>query len=103
MPIPLGGILARRDLGAETIRQVDRAIRASLEYAHQHPEEPRAYIKSHAQELDDPVIDAHIDLYVNDYSLELGEEGTLAICKLLELAHEHGLVPPLPANLFLDE
>jgi 1,4-dihydroxy-6-naphthoate synthase len=101
LPIPLGGILARRDLGAETIRLVDRAIRASLEYAHQHPGETRAYIKRHAQELDDQVIDAHIDLYVNDFSLDLGEEGIRAVEALLERAEERGLISKNDEPLFL--
>ncbi len=93
LPIPLGGILARRDLGVETIQSVDRAIRASLEYARQHPQEPRAYIKDHAQELDDQVIDAHINLYVNDFSLDLGEEGVNAVEALLARAEARGLIP----------
>ncbi|MDH3775256.1 MAG: hypothetical protein OET42_13115 [Deltaproteobacteria bacterium] len=50
--------------------------------------------------MDDSVIRQHIDLYVNDYSLELGEEGSLAIRRLLELAHQRGLLPSLPASLF---
>ncbi len=57
----------------------------------------------HAQEMDDSVISQHIDLYVNDYSLQLGEEGSWAIKKLLQLAHERGLAPPLRAALFLNE
>lgn len=101
LPIPLGGILARRDLGTATIQNVDRAIRASLEYARQNPFEPRAYIKDHAQELDDEVIDAHIDLYVNDFSLDLGEEGIRAVETLLARAEERGLIPKSRAPLFL--
>lgn len=101
LPIPLGGILARRDLGIETIQLVDRAIRASLEYARLHPQEPRTYIKDHAQELDDQVIDAHIDLYVNDFSLDLGEEGIAAVETLLNRAEERGLVPKSNEPLFL--
>ncbi len=101
LPIRLGGILARRDLGAETIQSVDQAIRASLEYARQHPQEPRAYIKDHAQELDDKVIDAHIDLYVNDFSLDLGEEGINAVETLLSRAEARGLIPKSKEPLFL--
>lgn len=101
LPIPLGGILARRDLGIKTTQDVDLAIRASLEYAHQHPREPRAYIKDHAQELDDAVIDAHIKLYVNDFSLDLGEEGKAAIETLLSRAEARGLIPKSSEPLFL--
>jgi 1,4-dihydroxy-6-naphthoate synthase len=101
LPIPLGGILARRDLGIKTTQDVDLAIRASLEYARQHPREPRAYIKDHAQELDDAVIDAHIKLYVNDFSLDLGAEGKSAVETLLSRAEARGLIPRSSEPLFL--
>lgn len=101
LPIPLGGILARRDLGKETIKLVDQAIRRSLEYAHRNPQEPRAYIKDHAQELEDKVIDAHIKLYVNDFSLDLGDEGIMAVETLLNRAERRGLIPASDEPLFL--
>jgi 1,4-dihydroxy-6-naphthoate synthase len=101
LPIPLGGILARRDLGADTIGAVDRAIRASLEHARRNPEESRRYIKQHAQELDDRVIDAHINLYVNDFSLDLGVEGVTAVETLLGRAEARGLVPRCNQPLFM--
>ncbi len=102
LPIPLGGILARRDLGAETIKTVDRAIRQSLEYARSNPHEPKAYIKKHAQELDDEVIDAHIDLYVNDFSLDLGEEGIAAVKTLMARAEERGLFSNTDLPILID-
>jgi len=102
LPIPLGGILARRDLGSEVIKAVDRAIRSSLEYAQQNPQEPRAYIREHAQELDDKVIDAHIDLYVNDFSLDLGEQGVAAVETLMAKAEERGLIPKCSDPLFIE-
>ncbi|PLX74212.1 MAG: 1,4-dihydroxy-6-naphthoate synthase [Desulfuromonas sp.] len=92
-PIPLGGILAKRSLGTETIAAVDRAIRQSLEYANAHPQQPRDYIKSHSQELDDDVINSHIGLYVNDFSLDLGTEGIEAVTTLLQRAEARGLIP----------
>ena len=93
--------LARRDLGGPLIQTLERAIRASLEHAYAHPDEPRAYIKQHAQELDDQVIDAHISLYVNDFSLELGAAGVAAVETLLHRAEERGLIPASQAPLFL--
>jgi len=102
LPIPLGGILARRALGNETIRSVDTAIRASLEYARRNPNEPRAYIRKHAQELDDQVIDAHIRMYVNDFSLDLGKEGIAAVETLMARAEARGLVPKSAAPLVLE-
>lgn len=101
LPIPLGGILARRDLDVATIRTVDRAIRQSLAYARRAPRETRAYIKRHAQELDDSVIDAHIALYVNDFSVDLGEEGIAAVETLLQRGEARGLLPPSQKPLFL--
>ena len=101
LPIPLGGILARRDLGETTIRMADEAIRSSLEYARLQPQEPRSYIKQHAQELENEVIDAHINLYVNDFSLNLGDEGIMALETLLGRAESRGLIPKSDKPLFL--
>ncbi len=92
LPIPLGCIVARRSLGAETARAVESLIRESAVYAREHPDEPSHYIKSHAQELDDDVIREHIDLYVNDYSLDVGRAGALAVDELMRLAEEKGIV-----------
>lgn len=100
LPIPLGGILARRDLGAAAIRAVDAAIRASLETARANPETARAYIRAHAQELDDAVTAAHIHLYVNDFSLDLGAEGVRAVETLLARAESRGLIPACDLPLF---
>jgi 1,4-dihydroxy-6-naphthoate synthase len=102
LPVPLGGILARRDLGARMIRAVDTAIRASLEYARAHPDAARAYIRAHAQELDDAVTAAHINLYVNDFSLDLGPEGVRVVETLLARAEARGLIPKGTKPLFLD-
>lgn len=101
LPIPLGGILARRDLGAATIAAVDAAIRASLEHARSTPGVARAYIRAHAQELDDAVIDAHIALYVNDFSLDLGTAGRHAVETLLARAEARGLIPPCDLPLLI--
>lgn len=94
LPIPLGGILARRSLGREVIEEVESAINASVRYAFAHPDEARTYIRTHAQELDDTVINQHIDLYVNHFSLDLGEEGLAAVHELLHRAAAAGIIPP---------
>jgi 1,4-dihydroxy-6-naphthoate synthase len=101
-PIPLGGILARRDLGREQIERIDRSLRASVEYAHAHPEEVRGYVRTHAQEMDDQVMQAHIDLYVNDYTLDYGRDGEAAIADLLRRAEVAGIVPVSDLPLFVD-
>lgn len=100
LPIPLGGILARRDLGAATIARIDAALAASVAYAFAHPQEPKAYIRTHAQELDPTVIEQHIALYVNDFSQGLGTEGETAVRTLLERAEARGIIPPCALPLF---
>ncbi|HEU4742163.1 MAG TPA: 1,4-dihydroxy-6-naphthoate synthase [Meiothermus sp.] len=102
LPIPLGAILARRDLGEATIRSLDRAVRSSLEYAYAHPEETLAYIKQYAQELEDEVIWAHIHTYVNEFSLDVGEEGERAVAELFRRAEARGLIPGSRLPNFLD-
>jgi len=101
LPIPLGGIMARRDLGAELIGQVDEAVRQSLKYAFAHPREPQGYIQAHAQEMSGQVVESHIALYVNDFSLDLGEEGLKAVEVLLARAESQGLFPPCSLPLLL--
>ncbi|AEV15556.1 MAG: 1,4-dihydroxy-6-naphthoate synthase [Thermus sp.] len=101
LPLPLGGILARRDLGEERIRALDQAVRRSLEYALAHPEETLPYLKAHAQEMAEEVLWAHVRTYVNAFSLDLGEEGEEAVRRLLAEAEARGLLPPSAAPLFL--
>lgn len=99
-PIPLGGIVARRSLGGELVARISAAIAASIDHARAHPAEARAYIRSHAQEMDDEVCAAHIGLYVNDFSRDLGEEGRQAVRVLMERAEEAGVIPVSARNLF---
>ena len=82
LPVPLAGICARTDLDEATSAAADRAIRASVQYAFDHPEASRAYVRAHAQELSDAVCDAHIALYVNAFSLDVGDAGLRAIAHL---------------------
>ena len=101
LPLPLGAILARRDLGLEKLRELDRAVRSSLEYAYAHPLEPKAYIRQHALEMEDAVMQAHIDLYVNEFSLDVGEEGERAVTELFARAEARGLIPASSLPLFV--
>lgn len=82
LPLPLGLIVIRRDVPQQTAAEVERTLRRSIEYAFAHPAESRTYIKMHAQELEDDVIDRHIALFVNEYSLSLGDDGRRAIASL---------------------
>jgi 1,4-dihydroxy-6-naphthoate synthase len=102
LPIPLGGIVARRSLGAETIAIVERALRAGVVYSRSHPAEATGYIREHAQEMSDEVCAAHIGLYVNDFSTELGAEGERAIAELLRRAENSGIIPVSDTNLFIN-
>lgn len=85
LPLPLGAIVASRELEGDVRRDIEALLRRSIAYAFEHPTHSRDYIKSHAQELDDEVIDSHIALFVNDYSLSLGKEGIRAIEQLTGL------------------
>ncbi len=100
-PIPLGGIVAKRSLGGETIALLGRLLRASVEYAFAHPHEANAYIRAHSQEMSNEVCAAHINLYVNSFSLDLGSEGEAAVTDLLDRAEAAGLVPRSGKGLFL--
>ena len=92
-PIPLGGIIARRDIGEETIEAFDRALSSSVLHAMNHPEDSREFVRRHAQEMDDEVMAAHIGLYVNDFTVNLGEEGASAVAHLLAIAETEGILP----------
>ncbi len=83
LPVPLAGICARADMDPGLIAEVERAIRASVRYAFDHPEDSRAYVRAHSQEMSDEVCDAHIRLYVNELSLDIGDEGMRAIARLV--------------------
>lgn len=101
-PIPLGGILAKRSLGTELIQQLDNALRRSIEYAFANPQQPQAYIKQHAQELAEAVIRSHIELYVNDFSIDLGAAGIKAIETLFARAEARGIIPACALSLFAE-
>ena len=88
LPLPLGAIVASRELEESTIREFEALLGRSIAYAFEHPAISRDYIKEHAQELDDKVIDSHIALFVNDFSLSLGKEGRAAIEQLTGLEIE---------------
>ena len=94
LPIPLGGIAIRRDLGPEIAEAVNESIRRSLEQAPRSPAETMNYVRAHAQEMDPNVIQSHIDLYVNSFSTDLSPEAQRAIEILFTKAEEAGVIPP---------
>ena len=83
LPVPLAGIFARSDLEPDVVDAAEAAIRASVEYAFAHPEASRDYVRSLSHELSDEVCAAHIALYVNASSVDIGDEGLVAIDRLL--------------------
>lgn len=83
-PIPLGGIVCRQSLGKELSTKIDSLIRQSVEYAFKHHYQTLTpYVKEHAQEMSEDIMRKHIDLYVNQFSVDLGEEGKKAVKTLL--------------------
>ncbi|HZG14800.1 MAG TPA: 1,4-dihydroxy-6-naphthoate synthase [Candidatus Bathyarchaeia archaeon] len=96
LAIPLGAIIARRSLDLEAI---SGWIRQSVEYAWAHPEASKDYVMAHAQEMDPEVAKAHIGLYVNEFTANLGEDGYAAIEALLGRAANEGLVPAFDMSL----
>lgn len=102
LAIPLGGIVANRNLPEDVQHKVNRVLRRSVEFAFANPKSGLEFIRSHAQEMSVEVMYKHIDLYVNQYSLDLGEEGKKAIQLLFDTANEKGVIPEIKENLFLN-
>ena len=84
LPLPLGAIIIKRELGEELISKFDKLLSKSVRYAFANPLVSRDFVKEHAQELEDDVIEKHISLFVNDYTISLGEEGRKAVEKLIK-------------------
>lgn len=82
MPLPLGAIVAKRELGSGQIAAFEQLLAESVRYAMAHPAASRGFVKEHAQELEDEVIDKHIALFVNDFTISLGDEGRRAVERL---------------------
>ncbi len=99
LPIPLGGIAVRRDLGTDIARRAEAAVRDSVRFGFDHPEAAAGYIRRHAREMAGSVIQQHIDLYVNDFSLDLGKEGEAAVAALFDRGRRCGLLPSVDRPL----
>ena len=100
-PIPLGGIVIRRSLPEAVTQKVNRVIRRSVEYAFAHRDASLPFVRQHAQEMSEDVMYRHIDLYVNEYSVDLGPEGTRAVEILFDRARAAGIIPTVRDDLFL--
>ncbi len=101
-PIPLGGIVIKRSLNEELQRRVDRLIRSSVEYAFEHPDSSMDYVRAHAQEMNEEVMKKHIQLYVNQYSVDLGTTGRKAVNLLFDKARSMQLTHNISTELFVE-
>ena len=99
--IPLGGIVINRNLDREVQLKVNRLIRQSVEFAFAHPKSGIDFIRQHAQAMEESVMYKHIELYVNKYSINLGEEGRKAVDTLFKLAQERNIIPAIQENLYI--
>jgi 1,4-dihydroxy-6-naphthoate synthase len=102
MPIPLGGIAVRKNISLEIRQKINRILKRSIEFAFANPQSSKDFVKCHAQEMDPEVMQKHIDLYVNDYSLDLGNKGREAIMMMFRKAFELGMISTIPEKIFSD-
>ena len=99
--IPLGGIVVNRALPPDVRQKVNRIMRRSVEYAFANRTASLPFVREHAQEMSEDVMYRHIDLYVNEYSVDLGREGRRAVEVLFDRAKAVGVIPPVTEDLFL--
>jgi len=92
LPIPLGGIVVRQNLPQEIQNKVNRSLRRSVEYAFAHTDDVMPFVRAHAQAMEESVMRAHIDLYVNQYTIDLGVEGKAAVREMFRMAREKGVL-----------
>ena len=100
--IPLGGIVVNRNLPMEIQQKVNRLVRKSVEYAFANPKSAMDFIRQHAQEMDENVMYKHIELYVNEYAINLGLVGRKAIDTLFEVAAKNNVIPELKISLYVN-
>jgi 1,4-dihydroxy-6-naphthoate synthase len=99
--IPLGGIVISRRLPADVRQRVNRVMRRSIEYAFANRDASLPFVRANAQAMSDEVMYKHIDLYVNEYSVDLGVDGRRAVEVLFERARNSGVIPEMKEDLFL--
>ncbi len=102
LPIPLGGIVTRRDFDQDIKSKINRVLKRSVEYALANPAQTMEYVRAHAQEMEEAVMQQHIQLYVNDFSVDLGEEGKAAIEALYAVAGDKKIIPNMYYPIFVE-
>lgn len=103
LPIPLGGIIGKRVLGRDILLGIEASIRESIRYARLHPDEVMPYCRCYAQEMDVSIMKGHIDLYVNDFTMDLGTTGLAAVRRLLDDAWSRGIIPRPAGPLLVED
>jgi 1,4-dihydroxy-6-naphthoate synthase len=102
LPIPLGGIIVKRSLPKEIRLKVNRIMKRSVEHALQNPNDSLPFVKKHAQSMDESVMRNHIQLYVNDFSVDLGMKGREAITTLYDKSVQKSIFPPMQPSWFVE-
>jgi 1,4-dihydroxy-6-naphthoate synthase len=101
LPIPLGLIVIHRRMPEDVALKFNRILRRSIEYAGENAQASYDFVVTHAREMESTVMNSHINLFVNDFSMTLGTGGKHAIRELFRLAHERGITPEMPDRIFL--
>ncbi len=101
--IPLGGIVLRRKFDEALQFKLDRVLRRSIEFAFKNPKSCMNYVRTHAQEMDEEVMKKHIELYVNEFSIDLGVKGRYAVESLFNLAVKNRIIPEVHPQLFIQK
>jgi 1,4-dihydroxy-6-naphthoate synthase len=102
LPLPLGGNVVRKDLGAATMREVSRLIRESIRYSLDHRREALDYALRYARDMDVSLADKFVGMYVNHWTLDYGQPGRTAVKRLLDEGHKAGIIPHPSAVEFVD-
>lgn len=102
LSVPLGGIIINRNIRPETQRKVDRILRRSINFAFENPDSPLEFIREFAQEMEKDVMYRHIELYVNDFTINLKDEGKQSIKFLLQTAVKLGFTHKIPNDIFVE-
>jgi 1,4-dihydroxy-6-naphthoate synthase len=102
MPIPLGGIVVKRNMETAEKIKINRVLRRSVEYAFKNPDSSISFVRAHAQEMDEEVMKAHINLYVNDFSVNLGASGEAAIEKMFQIAKINQIISDYAPTIFIN-
>jgi 1,4-dihydroxy-6-naphthoate synthase len=100
-PIPLGGIVVNRNIPRDVQKKIDRIMRRSVEYAFNNRESVMPFVRCYAQAMEDDVMMSHIGLYVNDFTIDLGDKGKGAVQYMMDVAVEKGLIQKVNDNLFI--